>query len=178
MFVADTDDRILRSLMEHKGYRLLEAFLNNDLRLSGLEKLDSLNGFTFSDLPLSQQRKLKNRALRLIVLEDKTSLEVRHEIFKRINTTGLRAKPAEIRKGAFVGPFMSFVSECAKNPLFLKLCPMGNNLKQRQEPQELVIRFFAYSDHYKSFKHDVDNFLDKYVKEYEQNFDKTRMKRI
>lgn len=176
MFVADTDDGRLEIVDGAQRIQSLEAFLNDDLILEKLEKLTSLNGFRFSDLPSSQQRKFKNRALRMIVLEDKTTPEIRHEIFKRINTSAMRAKGAEIRKGAFAGPFMTFVGELAKNPLFIQLCPIGEVLRMRQEPQELVIRFLAYSDKYKSFKHDVDPFLMEYVKEHYDNFDKKRLK--
>ena len=45
----------------------------------------------------------------------------------------------------------------------------------RREPLELVTRFFAYSEGYKSFTHDVDNFLDDFVKDHKDAFDEPKL---
>jgi len=46
---------------------------------------------------------------------------------------------------------------------------------RRKEPLELVTRFFAYSDRYLQFGHDVDSFLDDYVKDNRDKFSKKVM---
>lgn len=175
MFVADVEDGRLEVVDGAQRIQTLEEFVSGDLQLNGLEKLDQLNRFTFNDLPDAQQRKLKNRALRIIVLEDTTTKEIRYEIFKRINTTGEPARPSEIRRGAHAGAFMEFVTQCAQTPLLHKLCPISKSLIDRREYEELVVRFFAYSDRYHNFKHDVDKFLDKYVVEHNRKFDRARL---
>jgi uncharacterized protein with ParB-like and HNH nuclease domain len=71
----------------------LTAFLTNQLQLSNLETLDSLNGSYFNDLAPSRQRKFKNTSLRMIVLSDKADEKVRNEIFYRINTSNLDLTP-------------------------------------------------------------------------------------
>lgn len=177
MFLADTDDGRLEIVDGAQRIQTLEAFLNDDIVLKDLERLPALNGFKFSDLPFSQQRKFKKRALRMIILEDTTTIDVRHEIFKRINTSGERARPSEIRRGGYKGPFMAFVEECADDPLFLELCPISEKMKLRKEGEELVIRFFAYSDRYKKFKHDVAKFLDQFAEEHQNDFQKNQMKK-
>ncbi|VXD21022.1 conserved hypothetical protein [Planktothrix serta PCC 8927] len=65
----------------------LAAFLRNQLRLTNLKTLDSLNGFYFRDFAPSRQRKFKNTPLRMIILSDKASESVRNDMFDRINTT-------------------------------------------------------------------------------------------
>jgi hypothetical protein len=50
------------------------------------------------------------------------------------------------------------------------LCPISATTKQRGEAEELVLRFFAYSDEYLRFKHDVFPFLDRYVKRMNAEF--------
>ena len=67
----------------------LAAFLTNQLQLSNLKTLDSLNGSYFKDLAPSRQRKFKNTQLRMIVLSDKADEKVRNDIFYRINTSNL-----------------------------------------------------------------------------------------
>jgi len=175
MFVADTDDGRLEIVDGAQRIQTLESFINNDLQLNKMEQLSLLEGFKFDDLPISQKRKFENRAIRLIVLEDKTSLELRQEIFNRINTSGKKVNPTELRKGAYSGPFMSFINNCATNQLFLDLCPMSPSLINRGEAQELILRFFAYSDRYQMFTHDVAKFLDEYVITYRDTFEEERL---
>lgn len=154
----------------------LEAFLDNDLVLNGLNKLTLLDGFSFSDLPEVFQRKFKGRTLRIIVLADTTTIETRQDIFNRINTGGTKAIPSEIRRGSYVGPFMQFIEECAKDKQFNKLCPISETMRNRYEDSELIVRFFAYLNNYQNFQHVVDDFLNEFVQSKEKEFDKISYK--
>lgn len=175
MFIAEMDDGRLEIVDGAQRVQTLESFVNGDLVLDELEKLPALNGFRFPNLSEAQQRKFSNRALRMIVLDESTPLEVRQDIFDRINTGNLTAKASEVRKGAFGGPFYSVIQSCAKNKVFLKLCPITDSVRKRGEAEELVLRFFAYSDRYKKFQHDVTNFLDEYIKQHRNDFDADEM---
>lgn len=176
LFVADMDDGRLEIVDGAQRIQTLEQFLNNDLSLSQLTLLASLDGFRFKDLSTTQQRKLLTRALRIVVLEEGTTEGIRQELFHRINTQSVRAKGSEVRRGSFQGPFIEFIKECASNPLFRKLCPISEPMLKRREDEELVTRFFCYSDRYKLFKHDVDKFVDAYVSEHRDSFDEARMR--
>ena len=147
--------------------RTIEAFVNNRLVLQGLDKLDILNGFRFNDLAPARQSKFFILDLRFHVITDRADEAVRADIFNRINTHGKLLTRSEIRKGAFAGPFYDFVLECSQDPLFKELCPVKEN--SRGEGEELVLRFFAYSDHYLEFKHDVFIFLDRYLKKQNES---------
>jgi len=46
---------------------------------------------------------------------------------------------------------------------FREVCPVPKNKVNRGEYEELVLRFFAYSESYLSFVHSVENFLDNYL---------------
>lgn len=175
MFVADMEDGRLEIVDGAQRIQTLEQFVNNDLRLEGLERLPSLNEFAFEDMPKPQQRKFGTKALRMVVLEDSTTPELRQEIFDRVNTSGERAKPSEVRRGTFTGPFMNFIRDRARDPRFVALCPISERMRLRREDEELVLRFFAYSDRYKQFRHDVDTFLDRYAKEHQSQFEKKRL---
>lgn len=170
MFFSDNEDGRCEIIDGAQRTQTLEEFLYNDLTLKELDKLTSLNGFTFQDLPEIFQRKFKGRTLRIIVLADTTSLETRQDIFNRINTGGKKAISSEIRRGSYTGAFMTFIEECANDELFNKLCPMSETMKKRYEDSELVVRFFAYLNGYKNFVHRVDEFLDAFVLESEKNF--------
>lgn len=175
MFLAEIEDGRQEIVDGAQRIQTLEEFTSGDLVLQKLEKLTSLNGFSFRELPLAQQRKLTSRPLRVVILEEATTPELRYEIFRRINTTGEKARGSEVRRGAYPGPFMKFVQACAKDERFLRLCPITASLRARREGEELILRFFAYSDEYRKFRHDVEKFLDAYLREHLKTFQEARL---
>lgn len=176
MFLAELDDGRLEIVDGAQRIQTLEEFCNNDLELHNLRSLSALNGFRYNDLSESRKRKFDAKALRMVVLEETTTQERRQELFNRINTGSVKARPSEIRRGDFEAPIMKFIFECARDPLFNKVCPMSESMEKRREREEFALRFFAYSDRYMKFRHDVYKFLDTYVKDYRDNFDKDCMK--
>lgn len=144
------------------------------MALNGLEKLKALSGFRFADLPETQQNKLTARTLRIVVLDQETSAENRQDLFNRINKFGQKLVSSERRRGAYEGPLMTFLEECSHNKLFRSLCPITLAKEKRKEPLELITRFFAYSERYLEFQHDVDSFIDKFVNDHRNTFDATR----
>ncbi|MGV6491911.1 DUF262 domain-containing protein [Stenotrophomonas rhizophila] len=175
LFVADMADGRLEIVDGAQRIQTLEAFLSGTLRLTNLSLLPALEGFSVDDLSIPQLRKLKTRALRLVVLEDGTTEEIRQELFHRINTQSVKARGSEVRRGSLRGAFLDFIKDCAKDPLFIKLCPISPAMIKRREDEELVTRYFCYSDRYMSFKHDVDAFVDKYVEDHREDFDRARL---
>lgn len=173
MFFSDTEDGRCEIIDGAQRTQTLEAFMNNDLTLTNLKKLDSLLSFKYNDIPDYYKKKFDKTNIRVVVLSDETTLEIRQEIFTRINTSGEKAKPIEVRRGQFMHtPYMNFIKECSENELFLKLCPISETLKKRYENQELVLRFFAYLNNYKNFQHRVDQFIDTYIESNMDTFDR------
>lgn len=62
----------------------LDAFINNQLQLTGLKVLDTLNGLYFKDLIPSRQRKFLNTSVRVVIFSN-TSEEVRKNLTNRFN---------------------------------------------------------------------------------------------
>ncbi len=158
--------------------RTLNRFINNELRLNGLKKLEKLNGFRYKDLLLSRQRRFNRSSLRMIVLTEKADEETRRDMFERINTGSVELNDMEKRRGISPGPFVKLLGKLAKNPKFNQLCPISDALKRRREPEEFVLRFFAYLNNYQNFKNQVREFLNTYLEEHNEhqadNFDKMR----
>jgi len=174
IFTADRGERF-EIVDGSQRIRSLAAFLHDELVLQNLEKLTSLNGFKFSDLPTSRQKRFNRKTLRMIELSEKADAEITNDLFERINTGSDVLKKMEVRKGAFAGPFYDFVTSCAQNEKFVRLCPISEKVRKREEAQEMVLRFFAYSDGYLKFKHRVDEFLNDYIKENKDVFDQARL---
>lgn len=171
MFFANCDDGRIEIIDGAQRMQTLSSFFKNELKLRGLEKLTVLNGYKFCDLLDSQQRKFIEKTLRIVILEERTPDEVRQDLFNRINTKGTKANFSEIRRGSYPGKFTDFISECTKNELFIELCPIPPKRDARYERFELVLRFFAYTNNYMSFIHNVYSFLDEYLISNLNDFD-------
>lgn len=151
--------------------RSIEEFVLGDLRLGELQSLTALSGFKFSDLPESRQRKINNRSIRGIVLNEHADEQARFDLFERINTGSKIAKMAEVRRGALAGPFMDLIIALSALPKFNALAPVSKKALDEREHEELVARFFAYSDGLDEYKDRPSEFVFNYVKK--KNVDAT-----
>jgi hypothetical protein len=149
--------------------RTLYRFLENDLKLCGLKKLQALNKFKYSDLPLSRQRRFNRTTIRMIVLTDKADEEVRRDLFEVINTGSVVLNDMEKRRGISPGPFVDLIEELAISPKFIQLCPLSEASRLKREPEEFVLRFFAYLDNYQNFERRVNLFLNEYLETKNNN---------
>jgi uncharacterized protein with ParB-like and HNH nuclease domain len=171
MFFGDCEDGRYEIIDGAQRIQTLVAFIKGELSLDSLQKLTNLKGFKFTDLSEAQQRRFKNRTMRVIVLGVSTSDEARQDIFNRINTSGKKANPTEIRRGSYPGKLSAFIDKCSQDSLFIKLCPVSEDKQNRYEHFELVLRFFAYVNNYKEFDHRVADFLDWFLIENQNSFD-------
>ena len=144
--------------------RTIQQFVLGDFELGELEELTHLQGFKFRDLPVSRQRKTKNRSIRGIVLNEHADEQARFDLFERINTGSKMANKAEVRRGALGGPFLDLVIELAKDQKFCELAPVSDSQGKQREREELVTRFFAYGDGLAGYQDRVSAFLFAYAK--------------
>ena len=153
--------------------RTLVRFMGNELKLDRLEILDKLIGFRFKDLPLPRQLRFGRKTLRMIELIE-VDEEARRQLFDRLNSGGSKLEDMEKRMGSRDGQFLTFIRGLSDVQEFKDLCPISDARVKRREYPELVLRFFAYRDQYENFDRRVDEFLDNYLDDKNQNgFDNT-----
>lgn len=165
------EDAELEIIDGSQRIRTLVSYSKDKFKLIGLEKLTALNGTIYSDLKSNRKNKFLLRDFRFHVVTDKATTAIRADIFNRVNTSFNKLSSSETRKGAYQGEFYQFVIAQSKNDMFRQVCPIPDKKAERGEYEELVLRFFAYSESYLKFKHDVAPFLDDYVKEKNKGFD-------
>lgn len=167
IFVAENKDSSWEIVDGSQRVRTIHAFLNNKLVLSGLQSIQSLNGYRFFELDKSRQGKILNTALRIIVLSEETTDDIKKDMFERINRGSDLLKPMEKRKGIYTGEFTSFIYKyCRKSEKFKRLVKIDKWLIKRQEYEELLLRFFAISDtkiYEKGINSGISGFLDDYL---------------
>lgn len=144
--------------------RTIEQFVLGGFRLGELDGLPLLSGFTFKELSESRQRKIRNRSIRGIVLNEHADEQARFDMFERINTGSKIANKAEVRRGVLAGPFMSMVIDLASDATFIGMSPMSSKHVKEREREELVTRFFAYGDGLAGYRDRPAEFLFDYTK--------------
>lgn len=164
IFFWEMPDGRLEIVDGSQRLRTIEEFLLGDFKLGILEQLTHVSGFRFSDLPASRQRKVRNRSIRGIVLNEHADEAARFDMFERINTGSKIANHAEVRRGALSGPFMDLVIKLAQDPLFIELTPMSSKSVKEREREELVARFFAYGDGLTGYRDRPADFVFQYSK--------------
>lgn len=133
------------------------------LRIEGLDKMNTINGLVFEELPRSIQIKFLTRPIKITVLNDRSDFDVRYDLFERLNTGGITLHPQEIRNCIFIGKFKDFIIECSKNKDYLNVVKLSRNAQKTGILEELVLKFFAYYEDRDLFVHSVKNFLNDYM---------------
>lgn len=174
IFLAETTEGRYEMVDGSQRIRTLAAFVSDDLKLKGLDKISEINGIKFSQLPKSRQRKFLNISLKMIVLSELTTEESKNDIFERINRGSDILKEMEKRKGIYKGPFNDYIYSLAKNELYQKLTPISHWVEKRQEREELLLRFFAFTDMYPDYKDNIGiaKQLDDYMDRKNKNWSK------
>jgi Protein of unknown function DUF262 len=173
MFFWEMPDGRLEVVDGSQRLRTISQFLYGGFRLGVLEKLGNVSGLRFQDLPDSRQRKIKNRSIRGIILNEHADEASRFDMFERINTGSKIANKAEVRRGALRGPFLDVVIELASLPLFVSLAPISSKQKDEREYEELVTRFFAYGDGLTDYHDRPSDFVFDYSKKMNLRMEKS-----
>ena len=150
--------------------RTIQQFVDGNLVLGTLDTLTCLKGMSFGQLPESRQRKIRNRSIRGIVLNEHADMQARFDLFDRINTGSKVANKAEVRRGALSGPFLDLVIELSTTDTFVALAPLSQARVKLREREELVTRFFAYGDGLDGYRDKVSSFLFAYARRMTTQF--------
>lgn len=155
-----------------------------DLELVGCDVVRSLNGYKFSDLPMSLRLRLKRSALKTVVIKRQSKSFLRYEMFKRLNTGGSELAPQEIRNcsvrmlGEPGVAFYENLTSLSQSSDFLTVTSTlsSTDLEQKAN-EELVLRFFAAKNYRASFRGSVRDWLDDYMESILlgfEDFDRTK----
>ncbi|RBA52153.1 DUF262 domain-containing protein [Stutzerimonas zhaodongensis] len=155
----------LQRLTTIKDFVLGEDDDGKGFKLRGLEfwsgPFDGKDFYTI-DRKLHAARIVNNimeAELSFTIINPDTPEKVKRNIFKRINTGGMRLSTQEIRHALYQGEASDLLKELVENPAYLKV--VGKTVKDdRMAGRELVLRFVSfYLRKRADFKGDMDGFL-------------------
>lgn len=145
--------------------RGITSLTEQPLTLVALDKLSKFDGVRFDQLPSDVRTTLLDRPLKVVVLNDKSDLQVRYDLFERLNTGGISLTPQEIRECVFRGEFVDLLGDLARLKSFRIVVHLPERSWKDGTPEDFVLRFFAFHERYRSFAHSVGDFLNEFVED-------------
>jgi len=145
----------------------IHRFMTNGLALTRLEQFHEVEGRRYTDLPTDLQNALDVRPyLRVVTLLKQSDPTLKFEVFTRLNRGGESMEPQELRNVAFRGELNDLIFDLAKNPFLarqLKIRDTRSPAYQSMADAELVLRFFALRDRWRSFSGDYRYEMDRFM---------------
>lgn len=148
----------------------ISSFYEGEFPLQGLKIWQALNGKTYSQLPPLIRRGLDRAKVSAITLmsdnstSSEDSIDLRAQVFDRLNTGGEKLNAQELRNALYAGPFNELMIELSRSKAFAESWDIPvyaenlraddsvsealetNTLYKRMADVEIVIRFFAFKD--------------------------------
>ncbi|MEU7382114.1 DUF262 domain-containing protein [Streptomyces sp. NPDC042207] len=113
------------------------------LTLRGMDYLWRLDGDTYQDLTGRLKIRLRETQLTVHIMQQGTPDAVKHNVFSRINTTGMRLTQQELRHALVRGPVREFLADLAEDPSFGE-ATRWSVANERMADREMVLRFLAF----------------------------------
>jgi len=107
--------------------------------------MNSLNGKLFKELPKEHQEKILDSPIRSIVIDAAKNMDLRYEIFERLNRGSMQLNEQEIRNCVYRGPFNDLLAELEKDQTWRKV-KGGSDPEGRFKEREMILRFFAFAN--------------------------------
>lgn len=144
----------------------INLFFNDEFALEGLTTFKDLEGKKFSELG-SYKTELETTTIRCIVLRKDNPKSLIREIFSRLNQGAVELSDQEIRHAIYPGELDSLLSELGAAAIISQfgLAVNSDSVRDGLEPEEQVLRYFAFSDDKSldGFDNNLKSFLDTYM---------------
>jgi len=147
----------------------LDEFVNRQsFALQGLEFLTQFNDKRFVELPNYLQRRIEEFEITAYVISPGTPKELKFNIFKRINTTGLTLTAQEIRNALYPEKSREILERLAGLRSF-KIATTYSISEERMLHKEFILRFLAFRLFgEESYPGDLDAFLNNTMEEIDK----------
>jgi len=162
IYFAETEDAVLQVIDGNQRVQSIVRYFNNEFALSGLRVLSEYSRKRFHELPEREQRFLRNRTIRAIVISHDSHPNMKFEVFERLNTGGIALNAQELRNSLYRGKLNEKLKVLAKDHAFRE-CIGTQNPRRRMVDDELILRWFAMYDDLPDYRPPLKRFLNEYM---------------
>lgn len=166
IYLSQGTDEVLSVIDGNQRLTSIMRFVEDEFELHGLTTFPELDGMKYSDMDPRFQRHIKNRTLRCICILKDTHPQIKFDVFERLNTGSVRLSAHELRHGLYMGSLMKLIESLSENKLFRTLTLTKND--RRMKADELILRFFAFSNRWRDYNKPLANFLNVYCETNKQ----------
>jgi len=142
----------------------ISRFMKDLYPLTGLRVRPELNKKRFSELDKADQRLIKTRTIRCIVIQRESHPDIRFDVFERLNQGAVRLTPQELRNSNYRGDLNQLIKKLCGNQQFQRIRRVDEE-DARMGDAEMVLRFFAFHFNAAAYKGFFAPFLDKYLED-------------
>lgn len=151
----------------------IHDFIRGRLKLRGLKVFHDINTLSIDSLPEGLQNALRTRAnVRVVIVLRQSDPELKFEVFRRLNTGGVRLNPQEIRNSTWPGPMNDLILDLSVNATFHALLGIKNKEKsaifKEMRDAEFVLRFFAFRNTWETFRGGMMRRLDAFMVDHQR----------
>jgi uncharacterized protein with ParB-like and HNH nuclease domain len=161
-YFAELSDGTFSVIDGQQRLTSISRYIANLFPLTGLRVRPELNKKRFSELDKADQRLIKTRTIRCIVIQRESHPDICFDVFERLNQGAVRLTPQELRNSNYRGDLNKIVKELCRNKQFQKVRRV-EDVDARMGDAEMVLRFFAFHFDAKAYRGFFAPFLDKYL---------------
>jgi hypothetical protein len=162
VYFAETDDLKYLVIDGHQRILSVVRFLDNQFALSSLRVLGDLNRKRFHQLSERDQRLIKTRVIRAIIISADSDPMMSFEVFERLNTGSIALNAQEVRNSTHRGPMNDLIKRFTENAAF-RLCIGTSKPRPRMVDNELILRHLALEHGWSRFRPPLKRFLINYM---------------
>jgi hypothetical protein len=162
IYFAERQDAVLEVIDGHQRVKSVVRFFNNEFALSGLRVMSEYLRLRFHQLPTREQRFLKSRSIRTVVITEESHPNMKFEVFERLNTGGIALNAQELRNSLYRGSLNNRLKEIVQYEPFRE-CIGTKKSRRRMVDEELVLRWFAMDDELSEYRAPLKRFLNEYM---------------
>lgn len=162
VYFSETEEVQYLIIDGHQRILSIVRYIRNDFPLSGLKILGPLTGKRFNQLPAREQRLLRTRVIRAIIIGADSDDLMKFEVFERLNTGSIALNAQEIRNSTHRGPMNELIRTLVLDKSF-RSCIGTTKPRPRFSDNELILRYFALSAGWKSYRPPLKKLLNDYL---------------
>jgi hypothetical protein len=164
LYLAEAPEDRYEVIDGHQRIKSVARYFNNEFKLSNLQVLGSEThrGKRFHQLPAADQRRIRTRVIRAIIITDESHPTMKFEVFERLNVGATALTAQEIRNSTCRGNFMNLVRTELVHDNNFRACIGTKSPRRRMVDEELIIRALAMRERLDIYRPPLPRFLNKF----------------